>query len=290
MIYWAHIVGSFLLKFVPPQVGYQLANLFGPLIGWCWPRHYRRARHNMAQILGPAADPREISRRVRDVFRNYGKYMIDLLWLPRAEPRELEGNFQIVGLQHIDEAMRRGNGLVLITAHMGNWDVAGAVLAAKGYPVNVIVETLEPRRWNERVQEIRERVGMNAIPLEHGARDMFNALRSNQILGVLIDRPLDRDGVAVRFFDAVTRVPEGAARLALRTGAGVVAAGIVRQGRSFVAHVSPLIEVDPSGDRVRDAQELTQRAMDWLEDVIRQHPDQWFMFRDMWPRQAEAIA
>ena len=101
-----------------------------------------------------------------------------------------------------------------------------------------------------------------------------------------IDRPLDRDGIPVRFFDAVTRVPEGAAKLALRTGAGVVAAGIVRQGRRFVAHVSPLLDVEPSGDRTRDAQELTQQAMNWLESVIHQYPEQWFMFRNMWPREA----
>jgi lauroyl/myristoyl acyltransferase len=54
--------------------------------------------------------------------------------------------------------------------------------------------------------------------------------------------------------------------------------------------VSPLIEVEPGSDREHDAQALTQRAMDWLEDVIREHPDQWFMFRDMWPRTAEATA
>jgi lauroyl/myristoyl acyltransferase len=286
VVYWAHVIGSWLLRFVPPWVGYTLVNVLAPVVGMCWRGHYRRAWQNMAQILGPAADPGEISRRVRNVFRNYGKYIIDLLWLPQARFQELDQNFHIVGLDHIDEAMRRGNGLVLVTAHMGNWDLAGAVLAGKGYPVNVIVETLEPRRWNDRVQEIRERIGMKAIPLENGAREMFAALRSNEILGVLIDRPLDRDGVPVRFFDAETRVPEGAARLALRTGAGVVAAGIVRNGRGFVAHVSPLIDVEPSGDRARDAQQVTQRAMEWLEDVIRRYPDQWFMFRNMWPRRA----
>ena len=286
MFYWFHVVGSFLLRFIPPQVGYALADLFGPLIGACWPGHYRRARRNMRQVLGPAADRRQVSRCLRNVFRNYGKYMIDLLWLPQARPCDLERSFTIVGQDQIDEALRRGKGLVLITAHLGNWDLAGAVLAAKGYPVSVIVETLSPKSWNDRVQEIRERVGMQAIPLESGAREMFAALRNNRILGVLIDRPLDRDGVPVRFCGAMTRVPEGAARLALRTGAGVVAAGVVRQGRRFVAYVSPLIVVEPSGDRARDAQVVTQRAMDWLEGIVRRHPDQWFMFRDMWPQRA----
>ena len=286
MVYWANVIGSHLLRFVPPGVGYTIASLVGPLIAACWRSQYRRAWENMAQILGPSADPAEVSRRVRDMFRNYGKYLVDLLWMPRASLHDLERNFQIVGLDHIEDAIGRGNGLVMVTAHLGNSDLGAAILAHKGYAVSAIVETLKPLRWNERVQRIREQVGVQAIPLEHGAREMFAALRDNHILGVLIDRPLLSEGVPVRFFDAVTRVPEGAARLALRTGAGVVAVGVVRRGRQFVAHVSPLIDVEPSGDRSRDAQELTQRAVDWLEGVIRQHPDQWFMFRDMWPRQA----
>ena len=286
MVYWVHVIGSFLLRFVPPRVGYTIASLVGPLVAACWPRQYRGARENMARILGPSADRAEVSRRVRDMFRNYGKYLVDLLWMPRASLRDLERDFQIVGLDHIEEAMSRGNGLVMVTAHLGNSDLGAAILAHKGYAVSAIVETLKPERWNERVQRIREQVGVRAIPLEHGAREMFAALRDNHILGVLIDRPLAADGVPVRFFDAMTRVPEGAARLALRTGAGVVAVGVVRRGRQFVAHVSPLIDVEPTGDRARDAQEMTQRAVDWLEGVIRQHPDQWFMFRDMWPRRA----
>jgi lauroyl/myristoyl acyltransferase len=286
MVYWIHLIGSFLLRFVPLRAAYAIANVIGPLVGYCWPSHYRRARENMARVLGPAADSGEVARRVRNVFRNYGKYLVDLVWMPRAPFQELDRKLEIVGLHHIDEAMRRGKGLVLVMAHMGNWDWGGAVLAGKGYPVNALVETLEPARWNGRVQMIRERVGVNAIPIEDGVREMVTALRHNEIVGLLIDRPLDREGVPVRFFDAVTHVPEGAARLALRTGAGVVAVGIVRLGRRFVAHVSPLIDVEPSGDRARDTQEVTQRVMDWLEGVIRQHPDQWFMFRSMWPRNA----
>lgn len=286
MVYWAHVVASFLVRVVPTGAAYAVANLFAPLTSFCWPGHYRRAWQNMAQIMGPSADPRDVSRKVRDVFRNYAKYMIDLLWLPRARFGDLDRRLTILGQDHIDEAMRRGNGLVMVMAHIGNWDLGGAVLAGRGYPVNAVVETLAPRRWNERVQAIREQMGVNAIPVETGVREMFDALRSNQILGVLIDRPLERDGVPVRFFDAVTHVPEGAARLALRTSAGVVAVGVVRQGRRFVAHVSPLIDVAPSGDRARDTQELTQRAVDWLEGVIRQYPDQWFMFRNMWPSES----
>ncbi len=288
MVYWAHAVGSFLLRFVSLRVAYALATLFGPLIGYCWPGHYRRARRNMVRVLGPTASSRVVSRRVRGVYRNYGKYLIDLLWMPRACFEDLDRDVTIVGQQHLDEGLRHGKGLVLVTAHVGNWDLGTAILAHRGYPISVIVETLEPPRWNERVQAIREQIGMRTIPLESGARQMFDALRSNRILGVVIDRPLAEGGVPINFFGSTARVPDGAARLALRTGAAVAVAAAVRRGRSFVAYVSPLISVEPSGDRAGDAEKLTQQVMDWLEALILQHPDQWFMFRDMWPHRASA--
>src|SRR5437773_817633 len=82
---------------------------------------------------------------------NSGRYMVDLLRLPRSQPNEVLAKFEAYGLEHIEEALAPGRGLVLVTAHIGNWDLAGAFLAAQGYPVNVIVETLQPRRWNDLV-------------------------------------------------------------------------------------------------------------------------------------------
>jgi KDO2-lipid IV(A) lauroyltransferase len=160
------------------------------------------------------------------------------------------------------------------------------LLAAKGYPVNVIVETLQPPRWNALVQKIRELTGMRAIPTENGVRQMLRALRQNEILAILIDRPLSGQGVPVQFFDAMTRVPGGAATLALRSGASVVAAVTLRTETGYVAHVSPLLEVPASGDQDRDVQLITQHAISWLEALIREHPDQWYMFRNMWPEAA----
>jgi KDO2-lipid IV(A) lauroyltransferase len=286
MVYWVHVISSWLLRFVPARLAYALVDCFAPLCSPLWGNQYRQALINMQRVLGPRPDPLEVRRQVRNVFRNYAKYMVDLLRLPRTRPADVERTFQVYGIEHIEEGLTKGSGLVLVTAHIGNWDMAGAFLAARGYPVNVIVETLQPRRWNELVQKIRALTGMRAIPLEGGVRQMLRALRQNEILAVLIDRPLAAEGVPVRFFGATTRVPGGAATLALRAGARVVAAATVRTRDGFEAHISPLIDFEPSGDAARDVQEITQGVMTWLEALIRRHPDQWFMFRNMWPEAA----
>jgi lauroyl/myristoyl acyltransferase len=157
------------------------------------------------------------------------------------------------------------------------------MMAGRGYPVNVIVETLEPPAWNERVQAIRERIGLRAIPMETGIRDLYDALGRNETVAVVFDRPLAHGGVPVTFFGAETRVPEGVARLALRTGATIVGAVGVRYSNRIVAYVSPPFAIEQTGDRRQDTARLTQAIVTWLEGHIRQRPSQWFMFRDFWP-------
>jgi len=111
---------------------------------------------------------------------------------------------------------------------------------------------------------------------------MLSALRKHEGLAVLVDRPLANEGVPVTFFGRTTRVPGGAATLALRTGSPVVPAALVRNpgGNGYLAHIGPPI-VGQGDDG--DVEMVMQRIMSWLEGIIRRYPDQWFMFRQMWP-------
>ena len=181
--------------------------------------------------------------------------------------------------------------MVFATGHIGNWDLAGAAFAASGHPVSALVETLSPARWNERVQRTRIAAGVKAIPIESGIRDMLAALRKREGLAVLVDRPMAAEGVPVTFFGRTTRVPGGAATLALRTGSPVVPAALVRDphGNGFVAHIGPPI-VGNGGEKDVEVQAVMQRIMSWLEGIIERYPDQWFMFRQMWPGSDTAAA
>jgi len=288
MLYWFHVTGTFLMRFVPVGVAYHLVGGATPLVLQIFARgHLRRATDNMRQVLGPQADPREAARVTRAAFANYARYMVDLVRLPHLKPRELFDNIRVEGWEHVEIAYRHGKGVVFATGHIGNWDMAGAAFAARGRPVSALVETLEPARWNERVQKTRTAAGVKAIPIEKGPREMIAALRKQEGLAVLVDRPLDEDGVAVTFFGRTTRVPGGAATLALRTGSPVVPAALVRdpRGRGYLAHIGPPI-VGNKGD---DASIVMQGIMSWLEGIIRRYPDQWFMFRRMWPASSESL-
>ncbi len=282
---WGHIVGSAVVRLLPRRAWYRVADLLLPFVLAGWSGQVERASRNMRRVLGDEVPEREVRRRTGLAFRNYARYMVDLLWLAGSTREEREAVTTIVGWEHVTEALSRGKGMLLVTGHLGNWDLPAAVMAGRGHPVNVIVETLEPPAWNDRVQAIREAIGLRAIPMETGVREMYAALGRNETLAVVFDRPLERGGVPVVYFGAETTVPEGVARLALRTGAVVVGAVGVRRGDRVIARVSPPFEVEVTGDRHQDVEVLTQGIVSWFEAHVRQYPSQWFMFRDFWPRQ-----
>ena len=282
MIYWVHVAATLVMRVVPVRVVYRVVGWATPLALQVFARgHLKRATDNMRQVLGPHVDPREPSRVTRAAFANYARYMVDLVRMPHLKPRELIDSISVVGWENVDTAYAYGKGVVFATGHIGNWDMAGATFAARGRPVSALVETLKPARWNERVQRTRIAAGVKAIPIEHGLRDMIATLRKREGLAVLVDRPSGDEGVPVTFFGRRTRVPGGAATLALRTGSPVVPAALVRDphGPGYLAHIGPPI----LGEQGDDATVVMQRIMSWLEGIIRRYPDQWFMFRQMWP-------
>src|SRR5438270_5964948 len=253
MIYWFHVVGTFVMRFVPVAIAYRHAAWCTPLVLQLLARgHLRRATDNMRQVLGPHADPREARRLTRAAFANYARYMVDLVRLPHLKSRELVDNIRIEGWEHVEAAYNYGKGVVFATGHIGNWDMAGAAFVARGRTVSALVETLTPARWNERVQRTRTAAGVKAIPVENGLRDMLAAVGRREGLAVLVDRPLAEEGVPVSFFGRTTHVPGGAATLALRTGSPVVPAALVRNpdGVGWLAHIgAPIVGArgdDPS--------------------------------------------
>jgi lauroyl/myristoyl acyltransferase len=284
MNYWAVRIVRRLARYAPLRACYFVAVLLSDL-AWAVLRTQREnAIDNMAQVLGQhRADP-VVRQKAREAFRNYARYVADFLRLPYMDGEELDARLRFTGWEHIDRALEGGKGVIFISAHVGNWDLAAAVLARKGYPVNVVAESFQPPKLNAVVQGHRERHGTKVIPLESSARRVLGVLRKNEILGLLIDRPSPESGVMVRFFGSLTEVPAGAALLALKTGARLVSGVTIRNpDHTYTGFITSHPDVERSGDLSTDVRRLTQVIMDTMESFIRQYPEQWFIFRPMWP-------
>lgn len=291
MQYRAWRLVTFLAARSPAWVASAVAVLAGTAAFYAWPRGHRATMRNFRRVL-PGASPAEVRRTARRSLVNYCRYLADFVRFPSLSA---EGLVQSVrgadAFGRLDEALARGKGAIIVCMHFGSWDLGAGAAAARGYPLTVVVETFGDRRLDAMVVGARRRLGMDVVKMERAAPSLVRALRRNGLLALLIDRPTPGDGVPVTFFGREVQVPAGAARLALRTGAAVVPTAFARDGHHVVALADFTVDVAPSGDEAADVLRLTQQIMTAHERFIRAYPDQWYMFREMWPRQrAEAVA
>ncbi len=287
MIYWLHRLGAPLAKIVPVSISYLIASIIAPIAFTILREKRETTVQNMRCVLGDDASLRRVRIYALRAFINYAKYLVDMLRLEGLSLPDLEKIIVVNGWENFTGAMDEGKGLIFVGGHIGNSDLAAALLASRGFPVHVITEPLQPPRWDALVQAARQAVGMRVIPMSASAIRFLRVLREKEILALLIDRPVEDQGVNVEFFGKTVRVPQGAAALALRADANILGAYILRSGNRYIANISPAISAPTTGDAKHDLEELTQATFDWLQGVIRQHPDQWFMFRPMWRTPSE---
>ncbi len=289
VIYYAVRGASWLLGKIPVRVSYALAGAVGTAYCYLNPKHSRWAAYNYARVLNVAEDSEEARRMGRKSFANYARVLVDFFRLPHQTPEEVFAATRIASasLDALEKARAGGRGVMMVSAHFGSWDRAGAVFGSLGYRPTVLVDSFAPPALDAWVTRTRTKFGMKAIAVEKpGAlREMYRTLNRGDGLVVIIDRPEPETGVPVVFYGEHTGWPAGAAQVALRTGCGIVVGGLLRQpgGRRYLGFAEYVEPPTPTGDRAADVQALTQLFATKLEAVITAHPEQWYMFRPMWP-------
>ena len=280
-LYWGFRIAALLARLAPLRVSYAVGRLGGIAAYYLWRGGRRRCVRNMLHVTGgDEALARKLARRS---FSYYGLYLIDFLRLTSASLEELRRRVIFDDWESLERA-RDGNGVLFVTVHFGNWDLGAAALAGRGYPTSVIADSFSEPRLNELVLASRRHLGMQILPADRLSRQLLRALRDNEVVAALIDIPQGDSGVQVEFFGDTIGVPDGVARLALRSEASVVAATIPRLGAWTDRVTADLQRVDyePTGDQERDVHALTQAIFNALEQMVRSRPEQWYIFRPLW--------
>ena len=280
-IYWGFRIAAFLARLAPLRASYLVGRLGGLGAYYLWAGGRRRCTRNMLRV---AAGDKALARRIaRRSFAYYGLYLVDFLRFGSVTREELRERIVFDQWARLDEA-RSGNGVLFVTLHFGNWDMGAAALADHGYPTSVIADTFSEPRLNELVLASRRHLGMQILPAERMSPSLLRALRGNGVVAALIDVPQGDSGVRVEFFGGTIAVPDGVARLALRTRASVVAAAVRRLGpwSDRVTGDFQQVEFSPTGDQEDDIRALTQAIFTALERMVRPRPEQWYIFRPLW--------
>ncbi len=178
-------------------------------------RHLRRADPT---LRGPA-----LRRAVQAAFDYYARYWVESFRLPGLSAEEVDGAFSYEGLEHLDDALAAGRGVIVALPHLGGWEWAARWIVEQGVPMTAVVEAIEPPELFEWFVSFRQSLGMTVVPLGPAAATaVLRALRANEVLVLLSDRDISRDGVEVEFFGERTTLPGGPATLSLRTGAPIL--------------------------------------------------------------------
>jgi KDO2-lipid IV(A) lauroyltransferase len=216
---------------------------------------------------------------VDGVFQSIGRLLVSFAKFPSIHKDNLERWIRFEGVEHVENALRAGRGVLFATAHLGNWELSAFAYGFARSPMRVVVRPLDNPLIDRLVERRRALSGNEPISKKDYARAILKALAANQAVGVLIDQNASPDtGVFVEFFGVPACAGTGFAKLAARSGAAVIPGFALWSAseRRYVLRFYPPVPV--SGDPAVDTAALQAQ----LEAVIRAHPDQWLWIHRRW--------
>jgi lauroyl/myristoyl acyltransferase len=245
---------------------------------------------NLRVILGKDASAAHLRYETRWTFRSFGKYMAEFIGSRRYNAAFIDRCVAFKGLEHIHAARTAGRGVVLVGAHIGNWEIGGAALSFRGLPVLAIIQPHPNPRVHRFFMSQRESHNFQTLPVGSAALPILRHLKANGIVAVLGDRPYGEEGLAVDFFGRPALFAGGPARLALATGAAFIPTFVLRRfDDSFMIIIEPPVP-HPDGPRPGRAREMTQAFARILEGYVRDHPSHWLPFFPVWEGSGRAQA
>lgn len=242
---------------------------------------------NLAQVLGRPSDSPIVKAAVRESFDRYAVYWHETFRIRVLDDREFDSRVSQEGVERVSEALERGHGAIVVSAHLGNWDVVAAWAARLcGFRLMAVTEALRPRRLMDLFTRHREELGMSVVTLDEGSdalRKLRQHLEGNGVVAIVADRDLSGKGVEVEMFGRPLRLPAGPAYLSLATGAPILCISSASYGGRWRFRVGEPLRSESTGDRRADIQALTEAMASELERVISAFPTEWHMFQPAWP-------
>ena len=229
-------------------------------------------------------EPKQIKKIANGCFQHLGKSVVEVMRFPKLTRQRINQFVTFSGREYLDAALAAGKGVIILTAHFGNWELLGASLTLNGYPLNVIARPLRKEQLEKFIRTYREAVGMRVIYNRGAAvKQALRCLKKNEMLGILPDVDTKVDGVFVDFLGRLAYTPYGPVALAIKTQASLLPTLIIRQpdDTHHVVIEKPL-QLQLTGRKDIDFMVNTQRFTKVIESYIRAHPTQWIWMHPRW--------
>jgi lauroyl/myristoyl acyltransferase len=260
-------VGERIARALPCALGYALAMVISD-VRFLFCGADRKAVYDNLAIISPGSSPRELRRIRTRMGRNFAKYLVDFFRFERIDKTFIERRVTYEGLHHFDEALKKGKGVIVLTAHLGNWELGGAAIALKGYPLIVVALAHKDKEVNDYFISQRRFRGVQVVPLGNAVRYCLAGLARNQVVALVGDRDFTGHGLAIEFLGKLTQLSVG---FMLRN-----------PDDTFTFKTEAPIYCVSTGEYEKDVRATVEKYKGVLERYIRAYPDQWHMFRRFW--------
>ncbi|MFQ5579011.1 MAG: lysophospholipid acyltransferase family protein [Nitrospiria bacterium] len=288
IIFLALMTVSGTTKYLPWRLGVRFGGMLGEIAFYLLRRERGRSLEGLRLAFGQDKSEKELNKIARRNFQNLGKGLIEILNFRYLTPRRIKSLITIEGEEYLKAAEANGKGTVLITGHIGNWELMAAALSLKSYRLNVIAAPLYDPRIDALIIRLRSRFNIETISRgsPSSSKKILNVLKKKEILGLLIDQDTQVNGVFVNFFNQKAYTPAGAAQLALKSNAATITCFVTRlpDDRHKITINKPITLVR-SDDNKKDIEVNTAIFTAKIEEHIKLYPEQWVWMHRRWKTQ-----
>jgi KDO2-lipid IV(A) lauroyltransferase len=282
--YWLVLIVARTLGAMPRGLARLAAGLLAFAVYWAFGRLRRVGVRNLELAL-PEVSQAERTRILRGVYRSLGWQLVEFCRMARYTAENTRDWIRTEGLEHYLAAQARGKGVLIVTGHLGAWELSSFYHSLMGYPMGMVIRRLDNRRLDDYVNKLRCLHGNRVLHKDDFARGLLTATRAGETVGILMDTNMrPPQGVFVEFFGRPACTASGLSRVALKTGAAVLPGFMVWEAaeRKYVLRFGPELKFAETGDAEADAQAATQMCAAATEAWIRRYPDQWLWIHRRW--------
>jgi KDO2-lipid IV(A) lauroyltransferase len=284
---WLLFPIGWILAHLPSSVGLAAGRRLGDVLWWALPRRRAVVLDNLERSFGGERSPAELRRLGRRSFQHVGMNVVEVCRYVLRPTHVMLSRVRVEGREQLEAAAAHGRGVLILTAHFGNWELLAAAHGLTGLPLSIVTRPLDHPLLDDLAARFRRRSGAELIVKRQAVREVLTALRRKRMVGILLDQNATRaEGVFVPFFGSLACTSKGLALLALRTGAPVVPVFLRRE-----PHGRHCMDVGTALPPPEDGQvtSYTTTFNRVLEAAIRRAPEQWLWMHDRWrtrPREA----
>jgi KDO2-lipid IV(A) lauroyltransferase len=282
--YWLVVAVARILGRMPRPVARLWASILAFQVYWLFGR-LRRAGERNLQLALPELSRKARKRILRRVYIHLGWQLVEFCRMARYTPENTRNWMRVEGLDHYLAAQARGKGVLIVTGHLGAWEISSFYHSLIGHPMGMVIRRLDNRRLDAFVNAIRCLHGNQVIHKDDFGRGLLTAMRSGQTVGILMDTNMTPpQGEFVDFFGIQACTATGLAHIARKTGAAVLPGFMLWEPaeRRYVLHFGPEIQIPQTESVASDILEGTERCTQAIESWIRRYPDQWLWIHRRW--------